>query len=520
MTRRVVFLCLYCIFLVSLVYFTYGQILKFSFWKDDWILLWSGLYHPELFMGNWMHPATNIEFILLGRWFGENPLLWHLFGIMLRSAAAGSVALMIGKITKSVATGILSGILFATSAIGLDAVGWPSAHVVLVALSFLCLGFSFFIDYVRKPSGRTLVLFVFWTSVGILADPWRALPIVFLFWLFIALFGSARAKSFMRTMQIPSLVVLAIVVVLFSLWHREVIWGTRLAIFLSHEWQHPLVVFRKMVLINTYGNSLYNLVTGWILVLAEDGSTGVYNRVNALTGGIGVATVTVWSLVGIKKRNKYARIVLFFVLWMLLFYLPNWLFEPAITVGATHRYLVISSVGFLGLIAYTATHMKPVFLAGLLTGCFIIANFVMVQQRLAFASRYRSAKVVDMIWDTIDHSVASTSEVNIFMYSGEDPLITYVLNLSGPAPFALRRTIDDPNLFPLITADTEKILYYLCSQHPMVSVLGKDVRLESGIPMSNVYAWDLTNDAVLTDISVQERTRLRNLAHQRGCSLR
>ena len=520
MQKRVILPFLFVLFLFTCALITYRGILHFSFWKDDWILLWNGLYHPELFMGKWLHPATNIEFILLSRWFGKNPLLWHLFGIMLRSAAAGSVALMINKITKSVATGILSGMLFATSAIGLDAVGWPSAHVVLVALSFLCLGFSFFIDCVHKPSGRILILFVLWTSVGILADPWRALPVVFLFWLFIALFGSTRLVSFMRTMQIPSLVVLAIVVILFSLWHREVIWGTRLAIFLSHQWQHPLVVFGKMVLVNTYSNSLFNLVTGWILVLAEDGSTGVYNRVNALTGGIGLVTVTVWSLVGIKKRNKHARVVLFFVLWMLLFYLPNWLFEPAITVGATHRYLVISSVGFLGLIAYGATHMRPVFLAGLFTVCFIAANYLVVQQRLAFASRYRSAGVVDTVWNTIDHSVASTNGVKIFMYTGQDPLVTYVLNLSGSAPFALRRNIDDPNVFPIITADTEKILYYLCTQHPIVSVFGKDVRLDTGIAISNVFAWNLTNDGVLTDMSLSERTRLRSVADQRGCSLR
>lgn len=509
---------MYIAVLCALTLASFWRYLGFTFWKDDWFLVWGILYnHPPAFRQFGYRPAAVIEFFWMTKLYGANALPWQAVGLALRVGAALAFSFFSAALTSSSAVGLLSGVLYAGTFIGMDAVGWPSAHGVLTTAIFLLLGLGYFVRYLHGNKDTWLVLGVLYLGIAFVLDPFRMFPLFFMIPL-LALpltISATRQHTFRQILTIGGVAVAAIVV-LGCIVFRNGIMASQL---FSHLARQPdfVVILKKSYVIGNYFNSLANLMFGWLFRFKEDASTGVYNKIIARIGFL-VFCIMLGMGYGYRKtKSKQIGMMLFSLLWMFLFYIPNWLFEPRLTMGGTHRYMVLSSFGFILVISYGLVFIRK---RTLLVGgslLFIVCNMLTANYWVNAASAYRARRLVNSLWQTIDRDVSKSKEHLLFVFEGEDPVKTYALALSGSSPFALLRGITTVYDMPIVTGDRKLIQQLLCESNvsrdePGAVVVQKDV-----VALNHVYAWHVSRNGILTNISFPTRRDLLIRAMDQGC---
>lgn len=488
--QRYVYLAL----LVLLTALSYWRILTFTFWKDDWFLLWSALNKLDSFYLYWAHPGTPIEFLVATPLFGTNPILWQLTGLAIHLAIALTVVLFIYEITQSKFAARLTGIFYSASFAGMDAVGWPSAHVVLWASLFLLTGLYFFTRFMRKHLVSSLWISLLYLGIAVVIDPFRVLPV----FLILPLITHIWDKAFLFRVIRAEVFILVSVLILLIVTLGHHIFGSQLATHLNS----PSQLFTHINVIGNYFNSISNLFTGWLIRFPEDGSTGVYNPFWARFGFFIFCLAAGVGYDYFKRARKSIGIVLLLLLWIFLFYIPNWLFEPRLTMGGTHRYMVIPAIGFSALVGYLLSLIRNRAIGGALAVFFIIVNIVTANHFSAAASEYRSASLVSGFWKKVDADVPQNIRNLIFAFTGEDPVKTYALSLSGGYPFAMRRHIADQSLVPVTTEDRKYMDKLLC---------------EDDVPLNHVFAWEVKNDGTIASVTLPTRRELLVTAIDHDC---
>lgn len=487
--------------LVVLTALSGWQALTFTFWKDDWLLLWSALNHIETFRAYWIHPATVIEFMWLTPIFGTNPLPWQIFGLMFRWGVGLSLAFFTHEITGSRMAALLSGVFIAVSVAGIDAAGWPSAHVVLLSSIFLLVGLSYLLRYLKKGKEKDVALCWLYLGIGFFLDPIRNFPVFLIIpSLYFCLHGPSVAVRLKKFCRLIFLLLLGIGTIIFVLFRKDM-FGSQL---FSHVSQNLslLYILKKVYLVGNYFNSLLNLVMGWMIRFPEDGSTGIYNPMWARAGFlIFAAGIGMWYAY-LQLKSRTIGVYLFSLIWIFVFYLPNWLFEPRLTMGITHRYMELSNIGVILFVAWGISQIKKRSLRYTLAALFVVLNVLTSWHYLAQAETYRSASVVNAFWTKIDADVPPSAKNLIFAFSGEDPVKTYALSLSGGYPFALRRHITDSATIPVVTADRTYIEKLLCAD---------------GVPLNHLFAWNVKNDGTIISVSLPTRREILVDAMDHDC---
>jgi hypothetical protein len=507
----------YITLLCVLTYTSFWRYLGFTFWKDDWFLVWGILYHHlPAFRQFGYRPGGLLEFYWMTRFFGAHAFPWQVLGLILRVGAALAFSFFAVELTSSGAVGLLSGVLFAGTCIGMDAVGWPSAHGVLTTAIFLLLGLGYFVRYLKGHKDSWLLLGILYLGIAFVLDPFRTFPVFFMIPLLAVpvAISATRKRAFGKIVTIGAA---GVAVCALATWiaFRNDIMASQLFSYLVRQPDFAAIV-KKSYVIGNYFNSLAHLMLGWLIRFPEDASTGVYNSVIAGVGFL-VFCMTLGMGYGYRKtKSKQVGMLLFSLLWMFLFYVPAWLFEPRLTMGATHRYMVLSSFGFILGISYGLVRIRKrsLLVAGSLL--FIGSNMVTANYRLNTAAAYRSVDRVNSLWQTIDRDV-SKSAPRIFVFEGEDPVKTYALVLSGPSPFALLRKITTVYDMPIVTGDRKLIQELLCEPNvsrpePGTVVVQKDV-----IALNHVYAWQVSGSGALTNITLPTRRGLLMRAMDSGC---
>lgn len=308
----------------------------------------------------------------------------------------------------------------------------------------------------------------------------------------------------------------AVIIMLGCIAFRNDIVGSQL---FSHLVRQPNVtaIVRKSYVIGNYFCSLANLMLGWLFRFKEDASSGVYNKVASRIGALVFCLLLGLGYYYRKTKSKRIGIVVFSLLWMFLFYIPNWLFEPRLTVGGTHRYMALSSFGFILAISYGLVFIRKRIL---LVGClllFIVCNMLTANYWIHVASSYRASGLVNSLWETIDRDVSKSKGQLIFDFEGEDPVKTYALTLSGPSPFALFRRITNVYDIPIVTGDRKLIQRLLCEANVTRDEPGAVVVQKEIVPLNHVYAWRVSRNGILTDISFATRRELLINAMDHDC---
>jgi hypothetical protein len=344
-SRPQIFLFIVTVSVLSLI--TFRQALDFGFWRDDWTFLWASLYEPNMLLPWNLHPGTKYEDLLLIHLFGLNSTYWQLFGIVLRILAALAIALMMLGLTKSKKIALLAGIFFAVSFVALETVSWRSVHIVPMIMIFIGMGFYYFSRFMTTENLREYLMSFLFFILATIADPARSLPIVpLIFFLQLGSWWISPQRS------LTNLYRKGIVSVILGV-------GIFIVMQLSPS-NHTFKDFISLVtpiveqpnILKKFFGSMGNLFLGWVVQIPEQGSLSYYVRNYAfysLYFLLGATAVSFYFL--FRKKSYTGLLFLFFILWVVIFYVPNWLFDKNLVVAGTHRYIGMSGMGMIGLVA-------------------------------------------------------------------------------------------------------------------------------------------------------------------------
>lgn len=507
----------FLIILLSLA--SFWRVFSFGLWKDDWSLIWSSLYNTYYYHGYFNHPGTPLEFFLLSRLLGTNAFLWQSVGFLLHVAVSILVGLFIQTFTRSKKAGILAGLFFAVSYLGLETIYFPSVQVIQLATIPFLLSLISFIKSFKKFSPNFLFS-IFYFLLSLALDPPRIAPIIIFIPFLLFLFPENKTiKQLKKIIFIVYPVFFILISIALVWWFTNYSLGTLLGNALHQKTLTLSFMFSKAHVLGHFFATIANIFTGLIYSLEQDEqNTGIYSRVFGYLGfGIFLATIGD-CITWIKTKKQSFGMISFFLLWIFLFYIPNWVSEPRAPMAGAHRYIFLSSIGFVGLIAYLLSFLKANKLFFFLSVAFIALNIYKTNALLSWQYIYRSDAVVNTIWNTINHDVPAKETNSIFMFYGAQPWVSEDIGLSGSAPFALlREQFTDPTQMPIFTVDTNAILNYLCQPHQRIINLYFTAYKNDKVPLSHIHAWNVLPGGKLVDISEKERLILKQKAGKDGC---
>lgn len=497
---------LFFLILLALSFGEFYKILLFDFWVDDWYLLWGSLFHLPSTYWYYNHPGLPIEFFIVGRFFGTHVVLWQVFGITLKAVVAYLVGIFIYQLTRSKLAFFLSSVFFAVSYVGLETLYSPIMNVAALASIPLLLSGIFFIRYLRGKKNNVKLSIIFFL-IAFVFDPARVLPSLLLIpFISILIRGERRQFTINKDLLIKLVSIGITGILIFSLWFLMFESSSQIAIAMKGLFTHPAITLSKINRIGNFFAAIGNLFIGLVTPMTQnEQNTGVYSRYYGIVGLVLFFLGFVSWAVYIQKKTKVWGVIGFFILWTYLFYFPNWLSEPRAPMAGPHRYLFISSIGFCCLIAYLVSKSKKNLFIVFCSLLFILLNIWRTNSILAWQETYRSYNIVENIWQTVNNDVPKGEIHDIFMFYGYQPWLHQIVDLSGSAPFMLRRNLQRTSEFPLVTRDTDKVLIYLCSSPTKLS-------------LSHIYAWTIGKNGEITNVSNQERNTLANLAQGKNCT--
>lgn len=489
---------------VSLLSFiSFWGVLTFHFWRDDWAFLWTAQHTPFQLLEITLHPATWLEEILLIKILGWNPILWNILGILLRIIASIAAYLMTLSFFKSKTTALVACLFLATSPIGLEAIGWTSAHNTTVMIIVVCMVFYFWFLNIEKPKCVYIFLFYLLLALAIFLDPGKSLPIVPLILIWeIFLWRLKGIKNYQKTTIL--LLALIIVVECTYFFLPPHIKG-RGGLMVNNTYQDLVVA------VPNFFSSLGNLLYGSIFPIDEFTGQFPYSFIMerfALSFFILIGGST--FIIGMIKKSKTLLALAFFIMWIIIFYIPAWLFEKSFVASVSHRYLALSGLGLLEIFALLISLIRNKKLITFLAIVLITVNIYNSNRILKRESIHRSINVVDKIWDQVVRDVPTIQQLSLFMFYGDNEVRQSVVDLSGetiPWPYIVKLEIDETKYFPTKIKNKESILGYICqNQH----------RLKLEDQLSNLHVWNIDKNSI-ENVSRQEREDIRKEIQQRGC---
>lgn len=500
--------------IIVLSFITFGQVLQFGFWRDDWAFLWAAQHHPNLSLPWSFHLGTKYEDILLIKFFGWNSTLWQKFGIFLRITASLTLALMLRGFTCSKRIAVLAGLFFAVSFVGLETVSWQSVHVVAIDIILICTGFYFLSQYRILNNRKYFIEALLFLLTAVLADSLRSIPIIIL--LFTYLFITWYIKPNSSLKQLPRIVIdtgLSGIILLTLAYLCSL--NTEKARTLKLVMQDILNPEKYMNIFASIGNMLL----GWIKNIFEQGSLSNYDSGNAFFGLIFLLVASFISIFYLlKKKSRNAGYILFFILWLILFYIPNWLFDKNLVLAGTHRYIGISGVAVIAILAILIGSIRSFKIVVSLSFIFIMLNIMTSHRILKNESIYRNKTVVEKIWNKVDADVPKNEKNSIFIYLGGDITKGYVMDWSGSVPFGVKRELIDQEDFPIANVDYNLIVNLLCSTNVRRPAVSQWMIQKTKIPLSHVHAWEVNNGEIVNE-SQRERKIIQDLAKTQKCTI-
>lgn len=511
----------YGLLLGLLVLFTYGKVLDFTFWKDDWGYFWTLINHIpyRVFL---LHPGTPLEFLLFIPLFGTNVIWWQAAGLVLKLTSAVAVFSMTDALTNSRRAGYIAGIVTATAVFGMDAVGWTSSHVLMLNVICLCFGFSFFIRALDEQGEKDRKAAVIWFLLALFVDPGRNSILFLLVLLYMVLFQKKLPGDKRVNVAAVTLVglggIACIVIIVGSLF----VTGTPLGNFIIGNIQHPMRLLGKTYVVAKFFHTFGVMAVGWLSRIPEFDNTVEYQRILSRIGFLFIGLV---GFLGWWKRHTgEGKIVLFCLGWMVLTYVPNWLFEPRLAIGVTHRYMLVSSVGFLILLSYAVSQLKYIWLTILCVIGFSVSNILMSHTVLISYEKERSRETTDAILSFMDAHTRKTSPM-LVLVTGTHPIIHPALYYSMPAPLGIvegKKTIKDLPLSirEFTGTNYDEVLSRICTIPVTREAFGRSVSYEQGIRLPDVYHFVITLDGSVIDQSIDTRRLLQAEGEKRGCTFK
>lgn len=210
----------------KIIFDSSSPILQFSYWLDDWPLIWGSsqrgniFYNPNKIFWNFEDERFTVREGFIQIWvtsalynlFGLNPYWYHFYGLLAKLVASMAILWSIYKLTSKLYLGILAGIIFASSVMGIESLYWYNVNSVYILIAVAAVALPFIIKGFggdRKSYIISLVL----TALGIFLYPPRAH--VFLAFPLVALIWSG--KIFSKKFLIKIFLLLAVIFIAYKI---------------------------------------------------------------------------------------------------------------------------------------------------------------------------------------------------------------------------------------------------------------------------------------------------------------
>lgn len=496
-----IFIFLVLFFITSILFF---PTLHFDFLVDDWVLLWTSKFHPELYGIYWGHPATVAEFYIFERLFGINSVIFNVFGILLRTLTGFVGYLLLSPLTKSKKTGLLFSVFIVTSYIGLQSTTWASAHIVSIDLILIAYTCYRFVLYNIHNNKRNLLIFLTLFLITIITDPGRNFPIIGLLLCFFALQNKSLSLKFLMKKKELKMFLLLLVstILIFVSW--DILVGS---FFNSTVARHHTHIPLKPILY--YFGSIVNLAIDPLLRTFEFALIK-FTSLEPMYYFLSVLLIILFAYslyVFFKSKSLKSFYFLLFFCWIFLFYFPNWISYPRLFVPAIHRYLTITGFGFLAIFSLVITTLfQKNKLFGIFITCILLTvNIATLEFHISQEAQFRD-KNLSRIWNDIQKDIPSKETSTIFYFTGDEPLLTWGVVYSQGNPYRLSRQITDPSNVIIVANILEKIANVLC--HRNIQTLDYLKKQEVSI---HFRSWNITKEGMVTNTTLKELGNLEKL---------
>jgi hypothetical protein len=495
--------------LVIVAFVSYWRVIDFTFWIDDWTYLWRGLYDTRELLVNWMHFGTSLEFFVFTKLFGTNPLFWQLTGILLRIVSAYAVGKLTETITRSKKAGIFAGILFASTPIGTQSVGWASAHIVLIEVILLSLGVRKYLKCIEENKRIHLIISFECIILALLLDYVRALPALVVLVTILFFSKDQKGYKFVKNMFRKFFIFMALITPIFVYILYPAFTGSPVGKIITRVVEKPLLMRKYILYFGNYLGTLWNMTVGLLHPVLTDPGYGTPHRVfERIELFIMFGWLAILCNKFITNKESHMRVLVTMSMWVFIFLAVHWFFEPRNIYNASHRYVLLSGVGYISLMALGLSRIPFQFLQYLLLTVVLILNIVSSNRILATESAYRSRLKVDAVWNVIDSQVPKDAQPKIFFYSGEQPAKSNILDLSGAIPYAILRHIGSINNWPHVMNDYQEILSVICGSSQNTY----------RVALEHIYGWHVYNNGNVVNTSHDVQETLRREMGLRDCA--
>ncbi|KKQ51498.1 MAG: hypothetical protein UT40_C0006G0015 [Candidatus Woesebacteria bacterium GW2011_GWA1_39_21b] len=484
---------IYLSVILFLAFLSLGKSLSFHFYRDDWTQFWYAINYPQLFLSKStvfiMHPGAAIEEFIGLKVFGMNPFLWQLWGLILRLLNSLALALIMYVMTRSKTIAYLAGILYAPSAIGIESIVGVSSHTSPMIIVFFAPGFYFWVNSSSKfLSIKRIGAFIF-LFLSVWISPLRTLPLLLIIplWEISHVWvGNSKEKLSKKSVLLKIRNLLVLTPIFLYIRNYMVMFGSPP---IKTSWTD----------IKALLTSLGSLSLGWLIPFPESVSQSESSRILIAGGIVFLAILIFISILFTFFRIKKLRV--YFLLFALMFitYFPNWLTSKYMMVGVSHRYLTLSGLGLVGVLA--------IFISGLrykaqriLVLVFVAASIFNSNRILIRQNEYRSFTRTQAIINRLDKDVPLGQKDFIFLFLGGQ-LRAEVFDMGGVPMFAFKRGITEEKDLPIATGDIELIKNLLCKEGVKRPALNYWIIQENKVPLSHVYAWHLDDKGMLINTS-------------------
>lgn len=499
---------IFIIILVSLISFlSFYPAFDFAFVVDDWNQLWGVFYDRSIidYYIKTQHPNSAYEFLVLAPFFKFAPFYYQVVGYLLKVLDSLSVAFLIFHITRQKKAAFFSGLFFASSVMGIETFIRISAQNSALLIPTLSLGLYFWITANRKNSIYKYFLAVIFMALTIMGDPgigMMVIPIAFV-WSLLSIIQTPDKQTFKKFI-ITTIILISIPLVL--KWYLD----PRIADRNTYLSKHFNFVLSNIPQVTTnFLTSIGNLLIGWFIPVKENTNLTSPYFITIISGYFSLTITFILIFLFLKRKSEFLKISLFLSLWIFLFYFPNWFtqthyVEGGVISAVSNRYLAISSIGLIGLIAYVISSLKKkTSLIVLSVGIFL--NLWSSYRILKEEYKYRSVEVQDKLYKQIDEDLPKGGEEKrILLFLGDNWLRIVGLDWNGFFPLAVRRGITDRSKFSTIINSLEQAKSLVCINNKEES---------SKFKLSALYAWEVQDDKIY---NVSEN--LRNIiSTNQGC---
>ncbi|MCX7928150.1 MAG: hypothetical protein N2558_00505 [Patescibacteria group bacterium] len=498
---------IYAILVILLNILSYGKAIDFDFWRDDWFTIWAGKFQNSLiwesYRNRFLAPYFNWVFINV---IGPDSYLWQFAGLISKIIASFLIGSLGYVLFSYVSVGLFASLIFSSGPYSMESFSWARFNGFILILSLI--SFAFYVVSINGRTKKRLFFFIFsnvFASLLFLFDLWRGIALLFLIPAFEFIVAISKPKPVYKFRE--SLLRIFIFVCLQFFVIKEVIVATSGKSSMGGKLDTFSIIAKALSedYYTRFFITIGNIIRSPFFPVNEEGGLSAGDNTSLILGFAFVLFLVAISLFFLIKKSLTIGKIALLLWWLVLFYLPNWLYEPMISLGVTHRYVSIGNIGLVLVIGFLLSRMQGNYKLGILS-VFIVFYLLHANKIITTEEKFRSRYVVRAMWGDILKTVPVYSKDVVLSVSGDHALRGYVFDWSGVYPYVYFRGIRSFEEFPVF-ANKETMIRLMCDTNVDVTdwLYGGTKKSGKIYNPEKIYAWRIDDLGVFRNVTEETR---------------